>query len=313
MHAPWINDVLKSLPVSISRRLFPALGPFLAQQRASEAQVREIIAGENEEWRSKDHPTIFHSILDSELPSEEKSVARLADEAQMFVMAGTTTTAWTLEVIHFWLLSQPKTLRKLKDELKAAITNPDDVGHVPLPAIEALPYLTAVIKEGLRLSYGVSTRLARIDPDNPLLFTDNHTGKQWQIPAGTPVGSTSVLIHHDETIFPNSKKFIPERWLDGKKPGLEKYLVSFGAGSRQCLGITLAYAELYLGLAAIWRLWGSCDESGARQAWGSDDVGAMSLWKTERGDVEIESDRMLPVPRKGSKGIRVMVWHARSS
>ena len=312
MHAPWINDVLKSLPVSVARRLVPALGPFFAQKRASEAQVKEIIAGENEDWRGKDYPTIFHSILDSKLPAKEKSVARLADEAQMFVMAGTTTSAWAFEVIHFWLQSQPDTLRKLKDELKGAIPNPDDVGRVPLSTIEALPYLTAVIKEGLRLSYGVSTRLQRINPDDTLPFTDKRTGKQWQIPAGTPVGSTSVLIHHDESIFPDSKKFLPERWLDGKQPrvSLEKYLVSFSAGSRACLGINLAYAELYLGLAAIWRLWGSCDENGVRRVWGSDDVGAMSLWKTGVQDVEIESDRFLPVAWKGSKGIRVMVWSA---
>lgn len=312
MHAPWINGVLKSLPVPVSRRLFPALDQFCAQKRASEAQVKEIIAGENEEWRGKDHATIFHSILESKLPPEEKSIARLADEAQMLVMAGTTTTAWALEVIQFWLLSQPDTLRTLKDELRAAIPNPDEIDHLSLSTIEALPYLTAVIKEGLRLSYGVSGRLQRIDPDNTLLFTDKNTGKQWQIPAGTPVSSISVLIHQDESIFPNSEEFVPERWLDGKKrPGLEKYLVSLGAGSRMCLGINLAYAELYLALAGIWRIWGSCDEGGARMAWGSDDVGAMSLWETGVGDVKIESDRFLPVPQKNSKGIRVMVWHAR--
>lgn len=310
-HAPWINGVLKNLPDSVIQRLLPALGTFTAQKRSSVAQIKQIIAGENEQWRGKEYPTIFHSVLDSKLPPEEKSIARLADDAQMFVMAGTLTTASTLELIQFWLLSQPDTLRKLKDELSAAIPNPDDVGHIPLSTIEALPYLTAVIKEGLRLSYGVSCRLQRIDPDNALMFTDKYTGKQWSIPAGTPVGSTSVLIHRDESIFPNSQKFSPERWLDGKGPGLEKYLVSFCAGSRKCFGVNLAYAELYLGLAAIWRLWGSCDESGARKAWGSDDVGAMSLWETGVRDVEIESDQFVPVAQKGSKGIRVMVWHAR--
>lgn len=316
MHAPWINNVLKSLPISVSQRLVPALGPFFAQQRATEAQVKQIIAGENDEWRSKEYPTIFHSILDSELPPQEKSIARLADEAQMFIMAGSTSTSRTLDVIVFWLLSQPETLQKLKDELKAAIPNPNDVGHMPLSALEALPYLRSVIREGLRLSYGLSCRNQRVDPDNALSFTDKNTGKQWQIPAGTPVGSTSVLIHHDENIFPNSKKFLPERWLDEHKQfsgaHLEKYFVSFGTGSRACLGINLAYAELYLALAAMWRQWGSCDESGAqKQAWSSDDVGALSLWRTDRHDVEIESDRMLPVPRMGSKGVRVKVWNAR--
>lgn len=310
-HAPWINGVLKKLPGSVIQRLVPALATFTAQKRVSEAQVKKIIAGENEEWRGKEYPTIFHSVLDSKLPPEEKSIARLADDAQMLIMAGTLTTASTLEVIHFWLLYQPYTLQKLKDELSAAVPNPDDVGHMPLSTIESLPYLTAVIKEGLRLSYGVSSRLDRVDPDNTLLYTDKNTGKEWAIPAGTPVGSTSVLIHRDERFFPNSEKFSPERWLDGKGPDLEKYLVSFSRGSRSCFGINLAYAELYLGLVAIWRLWGSCDESGARTAWGSDDVGAMSLWETGVRDVEIESDQFVPVAQKGSKGNRVMVWHAR--
>jgi cytochrome P450 len=43
-------------------------------------------------------------------------------------------------------------------------------------------------------------------------------------------------------IFPSPDKFIPERWL---QPGsqselnrsLDKYLVAFGKGTRQCLGI----------------------------------------------------------------------------
>ncbi|KAH7136179.1 cytochrome P450 [Dendryphion nanum] len=301
-HAPWVNTLLKSLPNTVTKLVLPALATFTEQKRTSEAQVKKIIAGENEEWRGKEYPTIFHSVLDSKLPPEEKSIERLADDAQMVVMAGTLTTASTLELIHFWLLSQPDTLLKLKRELRSAIPNPEDIGKIPLPTIEALPYLTAVIKEGLRLSYGVSCRLQRIDPDNTLEFIDKTVGKKWAIPAGTPVGSTSVLIHRDETIFPASETFSPERWLDGQGPSLEKYLVSFCAGSRRCFGENLAYAELYLGLAAIWR------DDGV----GADDVGAMSLWETDRRDVEIESDQFVPVAKKGSKGIRVKVWGVRA-
>ncbi len=274
-HAPWINDVMQALPESVARLLHPAMASFVAQKRNSLAQVLKIIQGENEKWRDREYPTIFHSVLNSKLPDAEKSMARLSNDAQMLVMAGTLTTVSTLELITFWLLSDPATLRKLKDELSAAIPNPSDVGSIPLPTLEALPYLTAVIKEGLRLSYGVSCRLARIDPDHAIVFTDKDTGKEWVIPAGTPVGSTSVLIHHNEDIFPESQKFSPERWLDGKGRELERYLVSFCVGSRKCLGVNLAYAELYLGLSAIWRLWGSGGVEGVRA---SDDLGVMSLW-----------------------------------
>jgi hypothetical protein len=64
---------------------------------------------------------------------------------------------------------------------------------------------------------------------------------------------TSVQMHHNEAIFPSSKKFKPERWLDGNNKGIDKYMVSSTAGSRKCLGINPAHAELYLELSAIWR------------------------------------------------------------
>ena len=51
---------------------------------------------------------------------------------------------------------------------------------------------------------------------------------------------TSVHIHHNGTIFPEPLKFKPERWLEKRPPGtspLDRYLVSFSKGSRQCVGM----------------------------------------------------------------------------
>lgn len=171
-------------------------------------------------------------------------------------------------------------------------------------------YLNAVIKEGLRLTYGVSCRLARIDPDNPIEYVDPATNRTWHVPPGTPVGLTSVQIHHDEAIFPDSKTFSPERWLD--KSGqltkdLDKYMVSFCAGSRQCMGINLAHAELYLCLSATWRVWGSRDADG-KEVRGEGDVGVFELYETGLRDVEIESDAFLPIQQKGTKGIRIKAY-----
>lgn len=44
-------------------------------------------------------------------------------------------------------------------------------------------------------------------------------------------------VSHDEEIFPDSYTFSPERWLSPESKPKEKYVVAFGAGSRQCLGI----------------------------------------------------------------------------
>jgi cytochrome P450 len=45
-------------------------------------------------------------------------------------------------------------------------------------------------------------------------------------------------MHRNATIFPNPDTFDPERWLDADTAKrLERYLVAFSKGSRQCVGI----------------------------------------------------------------------------
>lgn len=48
---------------------------------------------------------------------------------------------------------------------------------------------------------------------------------------------TSVMLHDNPSLFPNPRSFEPERWLQPSKGQLRKYLVPFGKGSRQCLGM----------------------------------------------------------------------------
>lgn len=174
--------------------------------------------------------TVFHSLLDSDLPPAELRKARLAQEAQVIIGAGADTTAHALATTTFHLLDNPPRLRQLQRELATAF--PDPEAEMGIAAVERLPYLSAVVMEGLRLSYGLSTRLARIAPTEVLRCGE------WEIPAGTPVGMTSVLMHHNETIFPDSRSFVPERWMgEGAAKRLERYMVSFSRGSRQCIGM----------------------------------------------------------------------------
>ena len=261
--------------------------------------ITEIKSQPKETYADLAHPTLFHEILQSNLDDTDKSTQRLTDEAQIVVGAGTATTSWALSVATYHLLSSPKILEKLKLELIDAI--PDPNVSVPLSVLEQLPYLHAVIQEALRLSYGVSSRLQRIS-NQEMLFTGTQNRRTWIIPPNIPVGMTSVLIHHDRSIFPDSNIYRPERWIED--PSLEKYLVSFSKGSRQCLGINLAYAEMYLCISHIFRRFGS----GGKQSFmlGSDE-GALELYDTQLDDVEIQADGFVPLTKEGTKGIRVKV------
>jgi cytochrome P450 len=186
-----------------------------------------------------------------------------------------------LKLTAFFLLENPDMARKLKDELQSAI--PDPSGSASWTQLTNLPYLNAIVHEGLRMSYGVCHRLQRIKPDGSLFFRD------WVIPAGTPVSMTSVLMHNNPLIFPSPAEFRPERWLDQEGLRLEKYLVPFSRGTRSCIGSNLAYAEIYMTLATVFRRFD------------------FELFETTRADVDMVHDFFNPCVRLDSKGIRAKV------
>lgn len=213
------------------------------------------------------------------MPDEEKALNRLGIDGFSLVRAGTETMGSTLSLITYHLLSKPHLLAKLRKELETVFPDPGIIP--PCADLEKLPYLTGVIQEGLRLAYGVATRLQRVAPDEPMQYKD------WTIPPGTSTGMTAVLVHTNPEIFPEPHEFKPERWVEN--PRLDKYLLSFSKGSRICAGIVLAYEELYLATAGVFR---RVD---------------MELYETDYSDVEIKYDNFTPKTRLDSKGIRVLV------
>src|ERR1700761_1962703 len=66
----------------------------------------------------------------------------------------------------FHLLNQPETLAKLRKELHSVANGSTEIP--PLATLEQLPYLNATVTEGLRISYGLASRLPRIRPNDTL-------------------------------------------------------------------------------------------------------------------------------------------------
>lgn len=189
---------------------------------------------------SYDRPTIFASLLQSDLDILDKEPQRLADEAAAVVGAGTETTSWALSVITYHLLTKPELLEKLTRELNTVVKDPKNLPGWAV--LENLPYLGAVIQEGLRLSYGVSSRTARIPTEENLLYRGEWNKKpiQYVIPQGYAVGMSAFVTHHDERAFPDSYVFSPERWLDEnnqRRKDVERSMLAFSKGSRSCLGM----------------------------------------------------------------------------
>jgi len=180
-------------------------------------------------------------------------VARLQDEATGVVGAAIETTKTTLSVASFHILHNPGILRRLRTEWReASFSDPEKPTWLEL---EQLPYLTAVIKESLRLSYGVAQRLPRVSKHKAIQYDT------YSIPPDTPF-SMSSYIQHTSSVFNDCFSFSPDRWLTTAKvasaPGreeksLDRFFVPFSKGTRWCLGQNLAWAQLYIGLSTLFR------------------------------------------------------------
>ncbi|KAF1849264.1 cytochrome P450 [Cucurbitaria berberidis CBS 394.84] len=247
-----------------------------------------------------DRPTIFASLLQSELELSDKETHRLADEAAAVVGAGTETTSWALSVMTYHLLTKPDILAKLTRELKAVVEDPKQLPAWPV--LETLPYLGAVIQEGLRLSYGVSSRTARIPTEENLLYRGEWNKKPVEhvIPQGYAVGMSAFITHHDHRAFPDSYAFIPERWLDEdghRRKDVERSMLAFSKGSRSCLGMNLALCELHLCLTAlVLRV-----------------IPQMRLSDTTDEDLAYDHDMFIPMTKE-NRGVRVIIaWRTFNS
>ncbi|KAF2231043.1 putative cytochrome P450 [Viridothelium virens] len=283
-HFKFLNDMMSWVPDSILGAMLPPFKPILEFRASFRAQVADILDGKAS--KSTDNHTLFHDIVNSKLPRSELTLERLTDEAISVNGAGMETTKWTLTVATFHVLDNPSIQACLKTELSEAMPDPKAIR--PWDELEKLPYLSAVIAEGLRLSYGQVQRIPRVNRLQSWRFGD------WEIPPGVTVGMDAYHMHSKESIFPEPQTFRPERWLgspkgpDGVTP-LSNYLVSFSRGSRACIGLNLAYMELYVALATIFRRF------------------ELELFDTDRSDVDFIRDVVVPMPKRDSKGVRVLV------
>ncbi len=160
----------------------------------------------------------------------------LHDELMTLLVAGHETTASALTWAFYWVDYLPEVREKLLREL-------DTLGNNPQPNVIAkLPYLTAVCQESLRIYPIVMTGFMRI-VKSPIEIMG------YQLPKGTWVIPSIYLAHHREEVYPQSKQFKPERFLERQFSPYE--FLPFGGGNRRCIGSEFAQYEMKLVLATI--------------------------------------------------------------
>ena len=200
----------------------------------SQALRGRVDAAMNQEYKQvkeHEHKTIFEEYKTNKLPPDEKTNSRIFEVALMIVGAGFGSASFALDTGHYHICANPEIYQRLKAELREAWPD-ENAPPPPVAALEKLPYLKACIQEALRMALGTMARLQRVNNHSIMRYGD------WVIPKHTPIGMSHRFIHHNQDIFPDSQKYDPGRWLQGEKSKhLEKYLVTFSRGSRQCLAM----------------------------------------------------------------------------
>ncbi|KAK4505775.1 hypothetical protein PRZ48_003740 [Zasmidium cellare] len=292
-HFPFIPRVLgKYLPMMLGERgIPPAVMDLLKFKGRAKVDIEAVMKDTNNDRKGRH--SVFYELRDSEiLPPEEKTVARLQDEATLLVMAGTESMAKSIGYGSFYLNHYPKTLEKLREELRRA-TEEEGKEEVSLKTLLKLPYLNAVVTETNRLSFGVTNRLARYSPTETLSYTASygpHKGTTYTFPPGTKMSCVTYCTHTNEDLFPDPFTFDPERFM-GQSEAVNKRkrcMMALGKGHRRCLGINVAQSGMCLVLAVV---------AGFE----------MELYETGYEDVAFLHDYQVATPRLDSKGIRVRV------
>ncbi|KAE9376647.1 cytochrome P450 [Stipitochalara longipes BDJ] len=226
---PWINWVLQT---RLMKRVMPdekdpiGFGKVLGIAKAVVAQ--RFGPG------AKARDDMLGSFIKHGLTAEEAQ-----SEIVVQIIAGSDTTAIAIRIIVLYLITTPRVLSKFRAEYsRASISS-------PITDAEArnLPYLQAIIKEGLRIWPPIVGLQAKLVPPGGDVINGHF------VPARTKIGTAIFGIMRNKKVFgEDADVFRPERWLDAPPEKIKQREQTvdlvFGAGRFKCLGNSVALIEL---------------------------------------------------------------------
>ncbi|XP_008461264.1 cytochrome P450 705A22-like [Cucumis melo] len=168
-------------------------------------------------------------------------------------VGGTGTSTEVMQWIIAELINHPKELKKLREEILSVVGDSRLVQETDVPH---MPYLQAVVKEGLRMYPAVPVAM-RSCPQSCKI-------NGYDIPENTMVGVNLFAIMRDPNSWEDPNEFRPERFISPAKEsdggmkqiqyeikGQNFNFVPFGGGRRGCPGSTLAFTTSTVVIAAM--------------------------------------------------------------
>ncbi|KAI9370285.1 cytochrome P450 [Aspergillus egyptiacus] len=290
-HLGYINATDDLIPVQFLagnmptyvRGLFMLMGIMLPKGRsalkalgdltdATNVMLKGRMAARQSDSASKqpDRADILGKLLDI-MQDRGQELDFVLDDVKMEAFggffAGSETTALTLSGILYHIFRTPRVYAKLVAEIDAAVDSKQlSSPHIAYNEAIKLPYLTACVKEGMRMHPVTGVSFPRHAPPSGCMI-----GGQY-IPGNARIGLNPAVIHFDKGVFgPDAEVFRPERWIEGDASFMDRHIMQFGMGSRTCLGKNISMCEIYKAIPQLLKAFsfelGSQDELRTTSYW----------------------------------------------
>ncbi|EON61526.1 hypothetical protein W97_00741 [Coniosporium apollinis CBS 100218] len=280
-YSPWVSAIFAGIKLGT---MFHVIGSFptakFLLERLAPRSLKEKRRAHSQYTNDRvdrrlkketSRPDIWSLVL-SQSGDKCLSVGEMHSNANIFMIAGTETTATLLSGLTFYLLKTPATMDRLVNEIRSAFA---DTKEITMERLAQLKYLNACVEEGLRMYPPVPIGLPRVTPPEGTEICGRF------VAGGTSVYVSQFAAYRNPKNFHSPDSFIPERWLGEDEESSEdnkQVLQPFSLGPRGCLGKNMAYHEIRLILAKV--LWHFdlvlCSQS---ERWADQKV--YSLWEKQ--------------------------------
>ncbi|KAK0717508.1 cytochrome protein [Lasiosphaeria miniovina] len=174
------------------------------------------------------------------------------------VLAGADTTAISIRSALYYCLKNPRVWQRLRAELAAAgLTAGGGGGVATYRDVRSVAYVDAVVREAVRMLPGVSLPIERYVPAGGVRLRDGSF-----VPEGAILGFNPYVLGRNREVWGvDAAEFRPERWLRGDGEAADAFAarlqamnnadLSFGGGSRSCLGKHMGLMQVYKVVATL--------------------------------------------------------------
>ncbi|KAJ9177317.1 hypothetical protein P3X46_012551 [Hevea brasiliensis] len=210
-------------------------------RKESDMALQALLDKQRNDGSDTRNSTISHLLSLQELQPQYYTDEIVKGLILALILAGTNTSAATLEWAMSNLLNHPGVLEKARAEIDAEVGQSHLIDESDL---SKLPYLQAIITETLRL-YPVAPLLI------PHMSSKNCSVGGYDVPKDTMLLINAWAIHRDPEVWDDPESFKPERILENGAGIDSCKILPFGMGRRACPGIGMANRVIGLTLGSL--------------------------------------------------------------